>query len=73
MSSFPSFVVEQFAPWARPASKPVLNRDGVHQKDAAGKSRWTPVVSFASKLIRDRWSNAVIEALRASHPEVLYD
>jgi hypothetical protein len=35
------------------------------------KGLWDPVVSFASKATRDRWSDAVIAALHAAHPEVL--
>ncbi len=57
--------------WASPASKPVLDRNGVATRDTAGKIRYVPVVSFARRDLRDRFSNAVIEALRASHPEAL--
>jgi hypothetical protein len=57
--------------WASPASKPRLGRDGTQMKDAAGKGLWTPVVSFASKEVREKWSRAVIDALRVSNPEVL--
>jgi hypothetical protein len=57
--------------WASPPSKPKLSRDGTHLKDAAGKGLWTPVVSFSSKEIRDRWSTGIIEAVRASHSDVL--
>jgi len=55
--------------WASPASKPVLDRDGVAMRDSTGKIRYTPVVSFARRDLRDRFSNGVIEALRGSHPE----
>ena len=41
-------------------------RDGTQiQRD--GKPAWQPMISFASKDVRDRFSIAVIEALRASH------
>jgi hypothetical protein len=56
--------------WAAPPSKPQIDRDGVGMKDAAGKLKYTPIISFTSKEVRDRFSNAVIEALRAAHPEV---
>ena len=59
------------AAWASPASKPMLNRDGVQMKDAAGKGLWTPIVSFASRELRDKFSAAIIEALRAAQPDVL--
>lgn len=55
--------------WASPASKPVLDRDGVAMRDSAGKIRYVPIVSFARRDLRDRFSNGVIEALRGSHPE----
>jgi hypothetical protein len=48
--------------WAAPAARPVT--------DKAGKSTWQPIVTFASKEIRDRFSGNVISALRVSHPEV---
>jgi hypothetical protein len=57
--------------WASPASKPLLNRDGQHMKDASGKAQWVPIVSFTSRELRDKFSAAVIDALRASRPEAL--
>lgn len=59
------------AAWAAPASKPLLNCDGQHMKDASGKAQWAPIVSFISKELRDKFSAAVIDALRISHPDVL--
>src|SRR5438105_1202288 len=59
------------AMWACPASKPMLGRDGTQLKDAAGKLRWTPIVSFRDKRTRDRWSRGVVEALKEQRPEVL--
>jgi hypothetical protein len=56
-------------PWATPPSKPQISRDGNVIKDQNGKIRYTPVFEFTSREIRDRWSGAVIEALRTSHPE----
>ena len=56
--------------WVSPASKPIIGRDGAQIKDTAGKSIWSPVVSFASKELRDRFSVAVLDALRVAHPEV---
>jgi hypothetical protein len=57
--------------WVSPASKPMLDRNGTQMWDAAGKLRWTPIVSFKDKPTRDKWSNAVISALKEQHPEVL--
>ena len=58
-------------PWASPPSKPMVGRDGVVLKDDAGKLRYSPVIEFASKEVRNRFSAAVVDALRASHPEAL--
>jgi hypothetical protein len=40
-------------------------------KDASRKPQWVPIVSFASKELRDKFSTAVLDALRVSHPDVL--
>jgi hypothetical protein len=56
--------------WVSPAAKPMLNRDGQHIKDHAGKPMWSPVVSFASKELRDKFSAAVLGALRTVRPEI---
>jgi hypothetical protein len=56
--------------WASCASKPMLGRDGVAIKDATGKIKYSPVVSFASKELRDKFSAAVIDAMRLAHPEI---
>ena len=54
---------------ASPASKPMLSRDGTVVRDAAGKTQYVPIISFAPREIRDRFSSAVIEAMRSAHPE----
>jgi DNA-binding cell septation regulator SpoVG len=56
-------------PWASPPSKPMIDRDGVVLKDAGGKVRYSPIIEFSSKEIRDRFSAGVIDGLRAVHPE----
>lgn len=58
--------------WASPAGKPMAGRDGTLLKDEiTGKTRYSPVVSFADKTVRNRWSDQVIAALHAAHPELL--
>jgi hypothetical protein len=57
--------------WVSPSSKPRIGRDGMQMKDPAGKPLWSPVVSFASRQLSDRWSDSVLAALRTSHPHVL--
>jgi hypothetical protein len=57
--------------WASPPSKPMLNRDGQQMKDQAGKQLWVQLISFASREQRDRWSDAVIAAVRSAYPRAL--
>jgi DNA-binding cell septation regulator SpoVG len=57
--------------WAAPPSKPLINRDGIALKDAAGKIRYASVISFVSKETKDRWSAAVLAALQSAFPEAL--
>ena len=59
--------------WASPPSKPMVDRNGVTMKDPSGKLRYVQVIEFVSKETRNRFSSAVIEALRAVHPEALAD
>jgi hypothetical protein len=47
----------------------MIGRDGQHMKDQAGRPLYAPVVTFGSKELRDRFSIAVLDALRAAHPE----
>jgi DNA-binding cell septation regulator SpoVG len=58
-------------PWASPPSKPMVGRDGVAVRDQSGKTKYSPIIEFISKEIRDRFSAAVVDALRAAHPEAL--
>jgi hypothetical protein len=57
--------------WASPPSKQVIGRDGTVQKTADGKNRYEATVSFVDRATQERWSAAVIEALRLAHPEAL--
>ena len=59
--------------WASPASKPQLNRDGACMRGKDGKIVYTPIVSFASRELRDKFSSAVIEAMRLAHPEAFVE
>ena len=56
-------------PWASPPSKPMVGRDGTVMKDDNGKVRYVPIIEFTDKATRNRWSDSVIEAMRAAHPE----
>lgn len=57
-------------PWASPPSKPMLNRDGAAMRDGNGKIKYSPIIEFASREVRSKWSDAVIEAMRAAHPGI---
>ena len=59
--------------WAKPPSKPMIDRDGRVMLDDAGKRRYSQLFEFASAEIRNRWSESVIVALLAKHPEALAD
>jgi DNA-binding cell septation regulator SpoVG len=58
-------------PWASPPSKPMIDRDGNALRDDKGKIRYVPMIEFTSREVRNKWSDSVIEAIRAAHPEVL--
>ncbi len=59
--------------WAAPPSKPMINRDGIVLRDDNGKIRYSPIIEFASKKLRDRWSDAVVDALKAAFPTAFSD
>jgi hypothetical protein len=65
-----TILTSERGPWASPPGKPMISRDGVVLKDEKGKVKYTPVIEFSNKEIRQRWSDAVIEAMRAAYPEV---
>jgi hypothetical protein len=56
--------------WAAPPSKQVIGRDGSVQKTVDGKTRYEPTVSFVDRATQERWSAAVVEAVRRAHPNV---
>jgi DNA-binding cell septation regulator SpoVG len=57
--------------WASPPGKPMTDRSGQLMRDDDGKQRYVPIISFASKQVRDQWSRVVIEALQAAYPGAL--
>lgn len=59
--------------WVSPASKPMLDKDGVALRDEAGKIRYSPIISFESKTARQRFNSIVISALQHAHPEIFAD
>jgi hypothetical protein len=57
--------------WASPPSKQVIGRDGTVQRTQDGKTKYEPTVSFVDRATQERWSVAVIAALRLARPEAL--
>jgi hypothetical protein len=57
--------------WVAPSSKPMIARDGPVIKGPDGKIKYSPVVSFATKELRDKFSASVIAAMRAHRPDML--
>lgn len=63
--------VSERGAWASPSARPQINSDGNLTRDPNGKARYSPVIEFASRAVRSRSSDAVVAALRASHPGAL--
>jgi hypothetical protein len=59
--------------WVMQSSKAMLDRDGNTMRDDDGKIRWLEQVSFVDKETQTRFSDAVIEAVRLAHSDVLAD
>lgn len=57
--------------WASPPAKPMVDRGGCVLTDDSGKRKYSPIIEFADRDTRSRWSAAVIEALRTAEPEAL--
>lgn len=57
--------------WASLPSKPLIS-DGKALLDDRGKQRYVPIIEWTSKQASDRFSAAVVAAIRAEHgPEAL--
>jgi hypothetical protein len=57
--------------WASLPSKPQIDRDGVALRGPDGKVRYTPILSWSSKAVADRFSAAVVAAVMAQAPDFL--
>jgi hypothetical protein len=57
--------------WASLPGKPMLDRNDVVLRDDRGKIKYSNVIAFATKKMRDRFSEAIIEAVRVAYPDVL--
>jgi DNA-binding cell septation regulator SpoVG len=54
--------------WAALPAKPQLDKDGRQRVDANGRGLYTPIIEWRDKALRDGFSAAVIELVRAAHP-----
>lgn len=58
--------------WAAMPSRPALDPSG-RQVEKNGKRVYVPVLSWADRTTADRWSAAVVELVRAAHPDAFED
>jgi hypothetical protein len=57
--------------WLSFPSKPMLGANGTALRDDSGKIRYSaPLVSFANRQARDRFTEQVLAALRLAQPQV---
>jgi hypothetical protein len=56
--------------WASLPSKPVLDRDG-KQVETDGKRQYAPILEWRDRDLADRFSAAVVNLVRAAHPDDL--
>jgi hypothetical protein len=56
--------------WAAPPSRPMVGKDGTAMRGEDGRIRYSRIISFARREVRDRLSQAVVDALRRTHPEL---
>lgn len=57
--------------WIAPPSQKQVDRDGEPILDERGKPRYRNFVDFRDRSTRDRFSSAVINAIRREHPDAL--
>jgi hypothetical protein len=59
--------------WCSPPARPWTDKaTGQPVIDSStGRARWTPLVDFTSKELRNAWSDSILAALRRTHPDAL--
>jgi hypothetical protein len=57
--------------WANMPSKPMVDREGAAVKTAEGKTRYIPLLEWASRESSDRFSEAVVAAVEEHTPGAL--
>lgn len=61
-------LVSNGKPWASLPSKPQIDREGRHRADINGKPAYTAILSWRDRDLADRFSQAVVDLIRAEHP-----
>jgi hypothetical protein len=57
--------------WASPPARQMLDRNGTPLRDENGKTRWQPLITFATRAHRDDWSDRVVAAVLEAYPDAL--
>ena len=60
-------------PWVAMSSTKQLDRDGNPVLDPNGKPKWRNHIDFRDRATRDRFSAAVLDAIRREHPDIVGD
>lgn len=55
-------------PWAALPAKPELDRDSRRKLDINGKPTWSPVLEWRTRELANKFSDAVVAAVRQAHP-----
>jgi hypothetical protein len=65
-------LVGRNGPWVNMPAKPQVDRDGGQQKrDVNGKLAYVAILEWRDRDLANRFSNAVIDLVRAAHPDAL--
>lgn len=59
------------AAWASSPFKPQIDRDGAALRGPDGEVRYTPILSWPSKAVADRFSAAAVAAVMVQAPDFL--
>ena len=57
--------------WVSPPGRPMVGRDGTQIRDSAGKGQFNPTISFTDRATQDKFSEAIVAAVRTTHPGAL--
>jgi len=73
LHDLPLFAGGQNGPWVALPRKPQLDRDRRQRIGADGKPAFEPIAEWRDRETADKFSGAVIELIRAAHPDVFED